>query len=82
MYRSARSLASALDRGGLSTPRPGCFTPEDSRYLTVQEAGWNSGPVRTGFEPPSRQNRSELLYQLRYPGRHKQSSTLLYCNIP
>ena len=32
-YRSARSLASALDTSGWSTPRPGSFIPgKDSRY--------------------------------------------------
>jgi hypothetical protein len=45
MYSSTLSLTSALDEGGWSTPRPGRFTPGDTRY---------PGPVWTGTEnlPP------------------------------
>jgi hypothetical protein len=33
MYSSTLSSTSALDGGGLSTPRPGCFNPgKDARY--------------------------------------------------
>ena len=49
---STLSLASALDGGGLLTPRPGRFTRGERRYplLTAQEAGWSPGQVWTGAE--------------------------------
>jgi len=35
MYSSAVSLTLALDEGGLSMPRPGCFTPWKDRVPIV-----------------------------------------------
>ena len=49
-YSSTLSLTSALDRGGWSMPRPGCFTPGMDPVPTVQEAGWAPGPVWMGAE--------------------------------
>jgi hypothetical protein len=37
-YSSTLSLSSALDGGGWSTPRPGCFAPEKDFVPIVQEA--------------------------------------------
>ena len=53
--------------GGLSTPRPGRFTPGKDPVPIVQEAGWAAGPVWTGaenlapteFRSPDRPARSE-----------------------
>jgi hypothetical protein len=43
MYSSTLSLTLALDEGGWSTPRPGCFTPgKETRYpLYRRQAGLN-----------------------------------------
>ena len=76
MYSSTLSLTSALDGGGWPTPRPGRFTPGKDSVPTVEEAGWASGPVRTGTEnlspigirSPDRRARSKSLYRLSYPG--------------
>ena len=73
---SALSLTSALDGGGLSTPRPGRFTHGKDPVPIVQEAGWAPGPVWTGAEilaptgnpSPDLPTRSQSLYQPRYPG--------------
>ena len=40
----------ALDGDRWSVPRPGRFTPENDTVPLAQEAGWASGPVRTGAE--------------------------------
>jgi len=50
MYSFTLSLTSALDGGGLSTPRPNRFTPGKDPIATVWEAGWAQGPVWTGAE--------------------------------
>jgi hypothetical protein len=60
--------------GGWSTPRPGCFTPENNTVAIVQEAGWAQGPVWTGAEKlvptrirsSDRQARSESIHRLGY----------------
>jgi len=78
MYSSTLSLTSALDEGGWSTPRPGCFNPRKDPVPIVQEAGWASGSVWTGAEnlaptgirSPDRPAPSESLYRLSYPA-HK-----------
>ena len=44
------SLTLALNGGGCSTPRTGCFTPGKETVPEVQEAGWVPGPVWTGAE--------------------------------
>jgi hypothetical protein len=49
-YSSTFYLTSALDRGGLSTPRPGRFTPGDDPIPFVYEAGWAPEPIWTGAE--------------------------------
>jgi len=46
-YTATLSLTSALDRGGWSTPRPGCFTLRKDPVTIVQEVGW----APTGFDP-------------------------------
>jgi hypothetical protein len=38
-------LASALDEGGWTAPRPGRFTPGKDAVPIVQEAGWAPRPV-------------------------------------
>ena len=61
--------------GGLSTPRPGGFTPGKDPLPIVQEAGWAPWPVwsgsenlaPTGIRSPDRPARSESLYRLSYP---------------
>jgi len=50
MCRPALSLTWAQYRGGWLTPQPGRFTPENDPVLTVQEAGWATGPVWPGAE--------------------------------
>jgi hypothetical protein len=76
VYSSTLSLTSALDGGGWSTPRPGRFIPGKVPAPIVLEAGWATGPFRTGAEnliptrirPPDSTARSESLFRLRYPG--------------
>ena len=77
MYSSTLPSASTLDGGGLSTPRPGRFTPGKDTVPIVQEAGWAPEPVWTGAEnltpptgirSPDHPSRSESLYRLSYPG--------------
>jgi hypothetical protein len=78
--------SSTVDVGGLSTPRPGRFTPGKH---PVQEAGWAPGPVKTGAENlaptgirfPDRPALSELLYGLSYPGPQKYHKLLLYSRL-
>ena len=77
-YRYSFTLpsTSALDGGGLSTPRPGRFTPGKDPVPCVQEPGWATRPVRTRAEnlaptwirSPDHPARSESLYRLSYPG--------------
>jgi len=45
MYSYTLSLTSALDRGGWSTPRTGCFTLEKDPVPIVQEAEWTPESV-------------------------------------
>jgi hypothetical protein len=60
-----------------SAPRPGHITTGKDPVPIVQDAGWTSGPVRTGTEnlartgirSPDRPVCSESIYLLRYPGR-------------
>jgi hypothetical protein len=56
-YSSTLSLTSGLDMGGLSTPRPGLFTPgEETRYPLCRRLGGpqgRSGRVRE-ISPPHR----------------------------
>jgi hypothetical protein len=74
MYSPTLSLTSALDEGGISTPRPYRFTPGKDLVPIVQEAGWAPGPVWTGAENLSptgirstdRSARSQSLYRLSY----------------
>ena len=47
-------MTSALDGGGWSTPRPGCFTHGKDPVPIVQEAGWDPGAVWTGAGNPGR----------------------------
>jgi hypothetical protein len=75
MYNSTLSLASTIDGGGWSTPRPYCLTPGKYTKLIAQEVGWAPGSVWTGAEDvaatgiryPDRPARSESLYRLSYP---------------
>jgi hypothetical protein len=73
------SLSSALDRGGWSTPRPGCCTPgKKDPVPIVQEAGCAQGTVWTGaenlaptrFRSPDLPTRSGSLHRLSYPSQH------------
>ena len=72
-YSCTLSFIAAQDEVELSTPRSGRFVPGNN---PVQEAGWAPGSVwtgadnraSTGIRSPDRPARSELLYQLRYPG--------------
>ena len=72
MYSSTLSLASALDRSGWSTPRPGRFNPGKDPEPIVQEAGWVPQPAwtdtenlaSTGIRSPDRPARNESLYRL------------------
>ena len=50
MYSSTLSLTSVLDGGGLSTPRPGRFSPRNNPVPMVWEAGLAPGPGRTSAE--------------------------------
>ena len=49
-HSSTLSLTSALDGSGLSTPRPGRFTPSKDPVPVEQEAGWVLGQVWMGAE--------------------------------
>ena len=74
MYSSTLSLNSALDASGLTTLRPGRFTPGKDPVPIVQEARWSPGPVWTGAEnlvptgirSPDRPACSESPYRLSY----------------
>jgi len=44
-HSSTLSLTSALDGGGCLTPRRSRITHVNDPAITVQEAGWASGPV-------------------------------------
>ena len=48
MYSSILSLTSALDGGGLLTPRPCRFIPGNDPLPIVKVAGWAPGPLWTG----------------------------------
>jgi hypothetical protein len=84
-YSSTLSLTSALDGRGGSTPRPGRFTPGMARYPCT--GGW-VGP-RAGLEgcgkklrpigirSPDSPARSELQYQLQYPGPQQNLYAIL-----
>jgi hypothetical protein len=50
MYSFILSLTSALDGGGLSTPRPCRFSPRINPVPIVWEAGLAPGPGRTFAE--------------------------------
>ena len=63
------SLTSALEGGGLSMPRPGCFTPQKDPIPIVQEAGWDPGPVWTVVE-------SRAYIAIRCPDRPARSESL------
>jgi hypothetical protein len=70
MYNSALPSTSALNGGGWSTPRPGCFTLGKDPVPIVKEDWWAPRPVWTGAEnlAPTgirsleRPTRSESLY--------------------
>jgi hypothetical protein len=70
--RSGLSLTRTQYRGGWLTPQPARFTPENDPVLTVQKAGWATGPVWVGAENISpawirssdRANLTESLYRL------------------
>ena len=72
-------MTSALRWSGWSAPRPGRFTPGNDPVPIVQKAGWAPGPVwtvaenlaLTGIRSPDRPVRSESLYRMSYPGRHR-----------
>ena len=71
-YSSTLSLTSALDRGGWSTPRAGCFTAEkDPVPIVVKEAAWSPGPVLTGAD-----NLSPT--EIRSPDRLSRSGSTKY----
>jgi len=86
MYISTLTLASALDGGGWSTPRPYLFTAEKDLVPIVWEAAWVPGPVWTGAEnlastgirSPDRPASSEWLYRLRYPVPQNCDSVVQY----
>jgi hypothetical protein len=69
-------MATTTRSVGWSEPRPGRFTPGIDPVPIVQEAGWATGAAWTGaknlaltwIRHPERPARSELLYQLSYPG--------------
>ena len=77
-YSSTLTLTSALDKGGLSTPRPGRFTPgKEARYPLHRRLGGSHGRSR-GKRNNSNQcgvsilsldlpARSESQYRLSYP---------------
>ena len=50
MYSLTLPSNLALDGGGWSTPPPKRFTPGKEQVPLIQEAGWATGPVRTGAE--------------------------------
>ena len=50
MYSSTLPSTSALDGGGWSKPRSGCFTAGKDAVPIAWEGGWASGPVWTGAE--------------------------------
>ena len=88
MYSYTLSLTSELEWGGWSTLRPGRFTSGNDPVPIVQEAGWATGPVRTGADnlaptgtrSPVRPARRESLYRLRYPGPQDRQCTITqYC---
>ena len=74
MYSSTLPATSALDEGGWSTPRPGCFSPGKDPVPILEEVGWAPGPVwtsaenlaPTGIRSPDHLARSESLYRLSY----------------
>ena len=80
MYNSALPSTSALDGGGLSTPRPGRFTPGKDSVPTVKDTGWAprarlegcGKSLPNGIRFPDRPARSKSLYRLRYPGPYSQ----------
>jgi len=80
-YSYTLSFTSALDGGGLSTPRLGRITPGKDRVPIVQEAVWASRPFWTGaenlaptwFRSPDCPARSESLYRLSYSGPRKNT---------
>ena len=69
-HSSTLSLTSALDGSGLSTSRPGRFTPSKEPVPVTQEAGRVPKSIRTGVKnlapikvrTPNRPARSESLY--------------------
>jgi len=72
--------------GGLSTPRPGRFTPGKDPVHMVQEAGWAPGPVWTGAENlapkrdsvpgPSNSQQVDLLTEMPWPSPAPYKLTL------
>ena len=84
----------APDEGGLSTPRPGCFTSGKDPIPIVLEAGWSPEPVWTGAEKlsptgtrsPDLPARSQSLYRLCYSGHRDlvnkyKTHVLNFCNF-
>jgi hypothetical protein len=75
MCRSALSLTWAQYMGGWLTSQSGRFTPVNDPVLTVQEAGWVTGPVWAGAQnispawilSPDCATLTESLYRLTYP---------------
>ena len=86
MYSSTLPSTSALDWGGLSTPRPGRFTPRKDPVPIVRSLGGpqgRSGRVRkislpTGIRSPDLPARSESLYRLSYPGPLRGKVLFIY----
>jgi len=94
-HRGSRGIALLFhDHGtrrgwGVSVaPRP-FFTPGKGPIPTVQEAGWDPGPVSTGAENlapppteiryPDRPARSQSLYRLSYPAHNLTYWVLISC---
>jgi hypothetical protein len=74
-HSSTLSSTWTLDRGGWSTPRPGCFTPgKETRYQLYRRMGGPQGrPVRVrknlfplGIRNPDHPASSKSLYRLSY----------------
>jgi hypothetical protein len=90
MYNSVLTLASALDGGGWSMPRPSHLSPGNDPVPNTLEAGWARRPVwtsgenlaPTGIRSPDFPVRIELLYRLRYPGPgEKNHNTLIISSV-
>ena len=73
MYSSTLPSTSVLDGVGGQRHAPAALPPVNTRYPTVQEAGWATGPgwtgeenlASTGIRSPDRPTRSKSLHRLR-----------------